>query len=31
LASEAVEEIERLRTTLLQRDQPAENATEDKI
>jgi uncharacterized protein (UPF0332 family) len=31
LASGAVEEIERLRTTLLQRDQPYNNATEDKI
>ena len=31
LASEAVEEIERLRTTLLQRDDLYINATEDKI
>ena len=31
LASGAVEEIERLRTTLLQRDQPYKNATEDQI
>ena len=31
LASEAVEEIERLRTALLQRDEPYKNATEDKI
>ncbi|MBU2228270.1 MAG: HEPN domain-containing protein [Proteobacteria bacterium] len=31
LADEAVEEIERLRTALLHKDQPAENAAEDKI
>ncbi len=31
LASGAVEEIERLRTTLLQRDEPDKNTTEDKI
>ena len=31
LASEAVEEIEQLRTALLQRDEPYKNATEDEI